>query len=234
MEFKELIEKRRSIRKFSDRAVPRETVDRILRETLTAPSARNTRTTRLMVVDDPALVARMAEMRDYGSAFMKGAPLAFVVLGDTSKSDLWRENAAISATLLQLACVDEDSAPAGCISTAGRAARMNPTGRARPITCAVSCPSRRTANPSAPLRPATPTSRPLPCPTRTTRRGSSAFKQFFRLQQNHVFAQHVDDLRPQLQGVDRLGHVAVESALEHLLFVGSECERRHGDDRDAL
>ena len=71
MEFKELIEKRRSIRKFSDRAVPRETVDRILRETLTAPSARNTRTTRLMVVDDPALVARMAEMRDYGSAFMK-------------------------------------------------------------------------------------------------------------------------------------------------------------------
>ena len=102
MEFKELIEKRRSIRKFSDRAVPRETVDRILRETLTAPSARNTRTTRLMVVDDPALVARMAEMRDYGSAFMKGAPLAFVVLGDTSKSDLWRENAAISATLLQL------------------------------------------------------------------------------------------------------------------------------------
>ena len=107
MEFKELIEKRRSIRKFTDRAVPRETVDRILHETLTAPSARNTRTTRLVVVDDPALVARMAEMRDYGSAFMKGAPLAFVVLGETSKSDLWRENAAISATLLQLACVDE-------------------------------------------------------------------------------------------------------------------------------
>ena len=107
MEFKELIEKRRSIRKFSERAVPREIVDRILHETLSAPSARNTRTTRLVVVDDPALVARMADMRDYGSAFMKGAPLAIVVLGDTTKSDLWRENAAISATILQLACVDE-------------------------------------------------------------------------------------------------------------------------------
>ena len=33
--------------------------------------------------------------------------LAIVVLGDTTKSDLWRENAAISATILQLACVDE-------------------------------------------------------------------------------------------------------------------------------
>ena len=85
MEFKELIEKRRSIRKFSERAVPREIVDRILHETLSAPSARNTRTTRLVVVDDPALVARMADMRDYGSAFMKGAPLAIVVLGDTTK-----------------------------------------------------------------------------------------------------------------------------------------------------
>lgn len=74
MEFKELIEKRRSIRKFSERAVPREVVDRILHETLSAPSARNTRTTRLVVVDDPVLVARMADMRDYGSAFMKGAP----------------------------------------------------------------------------------------------------------------------------------------------------------------
>ena len=107
MEFKELIAQRRSIRRFSDRPVPREVVDRLLAEALTAPSARNTRTTRFLVVDDPSLVARMADMRDYGSAFLKGAPLAVVVLGETSESDLWRENAAISATVLQLACVDE-------------------------------------------------------------------------------------------------------------------------------
>lgn len=107
MEFKQVLSKRRSIRKFTERAVPREVVDRLLAETLTAPSARNTRTTRLLVVDDPQTVARMAAMRDYGSAFMKGAPLAVVVLGDTAKGDLWRENAAISATILQLACVDE-------------------------------------------------------------------------------------------------------------------------------
>ena len=107
MEFKELIAQRRSIRRFSDRPVPREVVDRLLAEALTAPSARNTRTTRFLVVDDPSLVARMADMRDYGSAFLKGAPLAILVLGETPESDLWRENAAISATVLQLACVDE-------------------------------------------------------------------------------------------------------------------------------
>ena len=173
MEFKELIEKRRSIRKFSERAVPREIVDRILHETLSAPSARNTRTTRLVVVDDPALVARMADMRDYGSAFMKGAPLAIVVLGDTTKSDLWRENAAISATILQLACVDEGLASCW-VHIDGRPRRKDEPGGE---TGAASCPSRRTANPSAPLRRGIPTLPPPRCPGRTTMRGSSAWSK---------------------------------------------------------
>ena len=163
MEFKELIEKRRSIRKFSERAVPREIVDRILHETLSAPSARNTRTTRLVVVDDPALVARMADMRDYGSAFMKGAPLAIVVLGDTTKSDLWRENAAISATILQLACVDEGLASCW-VHIDGRPRRKDEPGG-------------ETAAPSAPLRRGIPTLPPPRCPGRTTMRGSSAWSK---------------------------------------------------------
>ena len=107
MEFKTLLEKRRSVRKYAPTAIPREVVDRLLGETLGAPSSRNSRSTRLLVVDDPEVVARMASMRDYGAAFMKGAPLVIVVLGDTTRSDLWRVNAAISATVLHLACVDE-------------------------------------------------------------------------------------------------------------------------------
>ena len=167
MEFKELIAKRRSVRKFTDREVPREVVDRILAEALSAPSARNTRTTRFLVVDDPALVARMAEMRDYGSAFLKGAPLAVLVLGDTSASDLWRENAAISATVLQLACVDEGLASCW-VHVNGR-----PTERGPPITSGPSCPSPTAANPSAPSPWAIPTSPPPRCRLRTTRRGFS-------------------------------------------------------------
>ena len=66
MEFKELIAKRRSVRKFTDREVPREVVDRILAEALSAPSARNTRTTRFLVVDDPVLVARPGAGRHLG------------------------------------------------------------------------------------------------------------------------------------------------------------------------
>ena len=49
----------------------------------------------------------MAKMRDSGSEFMAHAPLAIVVLGDKSKTDLWEVNAAIAATMIQLTAVDE-------------------------------------------------------------------------------------------------------------------------------
>lgn len=54
---------------------------------------------------------------------------------------------------------------------------------------------------------------------------------FFHLNQRHALAKHVEYLCFELPGVDRLGHVAVESAREYLLFVGCEGESRHGDDR---
>lgn len=173
MEFKELIAKRRSVRKFTDREVPREVVDRILAEALSAPSARNTRTTRFLVVDDPALVARMAEMRDYGSAFLKGAPLAVLVLGDTSASDLWRENAAISATVLQLACVDEGLASCW-VHVNGRPRRKDaPDGERAADYLRTFLPFPTAANPSAPSPWAILTSPPPRCRLRTTRRGFS-------------------------------------------------------------
>lgn len=128
MEFKNLLAERRSVRKYSEREVPREVVERLLHETLTAPSSRNSRSTRLLVVEDPATVARMAEMRDYGSGFLKGAPRAIVVLGDRTASDLWEVNAAISATVLHLACVDEGLASCW-VQVAGRPRRKeDPTG----------------------------------------------------------------------------------------------------------
>lgn len=106
MDFKELIARRRSVRKFTDRPVGREVLEQILDETLGAPSSRNTRSTHFLVVTDRDLIARMARMRDYGSAFLSGAPAAVVVMGDRRASDLWVENACLSALTLQLAAVD--------------------------------------------------------------------------------------------------------------------------------
>lgn len=45
-------------------------------------------------------------MRDYGSAFLEHAPAVVLVEGDRTATDLWRENAAITATALLFAATD--------------------------------------------------------------------------------------------------------------------------------
>ena len=107
MELKQILATRRSTRKFLDIQVERETLQRIVDMTLTAPSSRNSRSTRLWVVTDKEQLQTISEMRDYGAAFVKNAPAAILVMGDKQQSDLWLDNCAISATTLQLAVVDE-------------------------------------------------------------------------------------------------------------------------------
>ncbi len=107
MELKNILSKRRSIRKFSDKPINEQVVNNIVDATLSAPSSRNSRSTNLIVIRNREIIEKIATMRDYGSAFVKNAPMVILVAGDTSKSDLWEVNCSISATTLQLACVDE-------------------------------------------------------------------------------------------------------------------------------
>ena len=74
MEFKEVVNARRSVRKFSEREVPHEVLEQVLAEALKAPSSRNCRSTRFLVVRNPEIVHRMAGMRDYGAAPLAAAP----------------------------------------------------------------------------------------------------------------------------------------------------------------
>lgn len=107
MELKEILAARRSTRKFLKREVEREKLERIVEMALTAPSSRNTRSSRLWIVSDKRQLEIISQMRDYGAAFVKDAPAAILVLGDKRKTDLWLDNCAITATLLQLAVVEE-------------------------------------------------------------------------------------------------------------------------------
>ncbi len=110
MDFLEVIEKRRSIRKYSDVPVEREILDAIVKVAQTAPSSRNCKSSAFMIVEDKDTLEALAQMRDYGSGLIAGAPAAIVVLGDEAKSDLWVDNCAISATFVQLAVTAMDLA----------------------------------------------------------------------------------------------------------------------------
>ena len=103
MEFLEMVERRRSTRSFTEERVSCEATEKIIRAALLAPSSKNTQSSSFMIVEDKRVIGRMSEMRDYGSAFMAEAPLVILVLGDERLSDLWRINASISASYLQLA-----------------------------------------------------------------------------------------------------------------------------------
>ena len=108
MDFLQVIEKRHSVRKYSDRPVERELLDAIVKVALTAPSSRNSKSSAVMIVEDKDTLVALSQMRDYGSALISGAPAAIVVLGDETKTDLWVDNCAISATFVQLAVTAMD------------------------------------------------------------------------------------------------------------------------------
>ena len=110
MEFLEVIEKRKSIRKYADKPVEREVLDSIVRIAQTAPSSRNSNSSAFMIIDDRDTLEALALMRDYGASPLKSAQAAIIVMGDTSKTDLWVDNCAISATFIQLAVTATDLA----------------------------------------------------------------------------------------------------------------------------
>lgn len=108
MDFLEVIEKRKTVRKYSDRPVERELLDAIVKVAQTAPSSRNSKSSAFMIVEDRDMIQALSQMRDYGAAPLVGAQAAIVVLGDTTKTDLWVDNCAISATFIQLAVTAMD------------------------------------------------------------------------------------------------------------------------------
>ena len=108
MDFLQVIEKRRTHRKYSDKPVDREILDAIVRVAQTAPSSRNSKSTAFMIIEDRDTLDALSQMRDFGASPLNGAQAGIVVLGDTTKTDLWVDNCAISATFIQLAVTAMD------------------------------------------------------------------------------------------------------------------------------
>jgi len=106
MEFTEVLKARHSVRKFTDSKIDRSILDALVEEAQLAPSSRNSKSSSFIIVEDRELLSKISRMRDYGAALLEGAAAAIVVLGDTTKTDLWLDNAAISATYLLLSAAN--------------------------------------------------------------------------------------------------------------------------------
>lgn len=102
MDFSELIRVRRSHRKFTAQPVEQQKVDTILKAGLLAPSGKSVYPCEFVVVDEPDVLAKIAHSKAHGAALVENAPLAVVVVADTSKTDVWIEDASIATTLIML------------------------------------------------------------------------------------------------------------------------------------
>jgi len=101
--FLSLIRTRRSIRRFEPRAVEPEKVEALLEVALRSPSSMGTNPWSFLVVTDPGILEALSKAKPLGAAFLKGAPMAVVVLADPAKSSVWIEDASIATLLLHLA-----------------------------------------------------------------------------------------------------------------------------------
>ena len=99
--FKDLAQLRRSHRKFTEEEINPEDVQAILRAALMSPTSKSQRAWQFVVVEDKLDINKLADAKDLGSQFMKGAPLAIVVLGDPQQNDCWIEDGSIAAISMQ-------------------------------------------------------------------------------------------------------------------------------------
>ena len=95
--FWEVLYRRRSIRKFTDRPVPRELVDQVLHAGIWAPSSCNYQMWDLVAVDDPALNEKLAAL----SAQMGNAPVNIVVAYGRDFSEENYANIQSASALIQ-------------------------------------------------------------------------------------------------------------------------------------
>lgn len=98
----ELLQQRRSIRKFTSKAVEPGKIRSLLTAALLAPSSMGKKPVELVVVQDPNIIAQLKTCKKHGTTPLESAPLALVVIADADKTDVWIEDAAIVAMLLQL------------------------------------------------------------------------------------------------------------------------------------
>ena len=100
-DFKDLVQMRRSHRKFTKEEIDADAVKQILRAGLMSPTSKSLRAWHFVLVEDARDMEKLADAKDLGSQFLKEAPLAIVVLGDPIQNDCWVEDGSIAAISMQ-------------------------------------------------------------------------------------------------------------------------------------
>jgi len=100
--FHEILYNRRSIRKFKNTSIEKEKVTSLLKAALLAPSGKRMYPCEFIAVDDKDILKQLSEAKTHGATLIKNASLAIVIVADTTKYDVWVEDASIASAFVML------------------------------------------------------------------------------------------------------------------------------------
>ena len=106
-ELLELLQKRRSVRKYTAENISQDKLEKILQAGLLAPSSRAIYPVELVAVRDKEMLRKLSECKAAGAAMLINADAAIIVVGDTAKSDVWIEDCSITMTLMMLEATEQ-------------------------------------------------------------------------------------------------------------------------------
>lgn len=106
--FLALVQRRRSIRKYRQRAVEDEKIGLLVEALLRAPTSMGKNSWQFVVVTEPAVLEKLSRAKPHGAAFLKNAALGIVICGDPQISDVWIEDASIASIYAHLAAASLD------------------------------------------------------------------------------------------------------------------------------
>ena len=109
-----ILRSRRSVRQFESRAVEPEKVELLTEALVRSPSSRSINPWEFIMVYDKGTISELSRCKPHGSGFLASAPLAVVILGDTSRSDTCVEDCSIAAITLQYTAESMDLKSCWC------------------------------------------------------------------------------------------------------------------------
>ena len=102
MELIQMMQNRRSVRKYTGETIPEEKLEMILQAGLLSPTGHNSKPWEFIVVRDKEMLKALAKCRVGSAKMLEGADAAVVVLGDPAKTDVWTEDCSIAMTDMHL------------------------------------------------------------------------------------------------------------------------------------